>query len=207
MQEPLVDGGVIRKSWIGEAASYRNHLLRLNRGSREGRFGSAVSDEFIENYATTTFGLDAVVHGFFADGVLRGAAELRPLGRAFARQAEAALSIEADWQSHGVGAALLAAPSWPPATAASRRCTWPASPATAGCRNWRGSSRPSSRRLRRRGRRGHRGAADPAVGAAGTRGRPLRLCHRRPRRPVEALEPAIAAGPAALTDWRGLALS
>jgi GNAT superfamily N-acetyltransferase len=51
--------------------------------------------------------LGAVVHGFFADGVLRGAAELRPLGRAFARQAEAALSIEADWQSHGVGSALL----------------------------------------------------------------------------------------------------
>ena len=38
---------------------------------------------------------------------MRGAAELRPLGRAFAREAEAALSIEADWQSHGVGAALL----------------------------------------------------------------------------------------------------
>ena len=48
-----------------------------------------------------------MVHGFFADGVLRGAAELRPLGRAFAREAEAALSIEADWQSHGVGSALL----------------------------------------------------------------------------------------------------
>ena len=71
------------------------------------RFGGGVSDEFTENYAATTFGLGAVVHGFFADGVLRGAAELRPLGRAFAREAEAALSIEADWQSHGVGSALL----------------------------------------------------------------------------------------------------
>lgn len=107
MHEPLADGGVIRKLWIGEAARYRDHLLRLNRDGRDGRFGGRVSDEFIENYATTTFGLGAVVHGFFADGVLRGAAELRPLGRAFARQAEAALSIEANWQSHGVGAALL----------------------------------------------------------------------------------------------------
>jgi GNAT superfamily N-acetyltransferase len=107
MPEPLADGGVIRKLWIGEATRYRDHLLRLDEGSRHSRFGGGVSDEFIENYVSTTFGLGSVVHGFFADGVLRGAAELRPLGRAFAREAEAALSIEADWQSHGVGSALL----------------------------------------------------------------------------------------------------
>ncbi len=66
-----------------------------------------MSDEFIRNYVDTTFGLTAAVHGFFADGVLRGAAELRPLGPAFTREAEAALSIEAPWQSHGIGSALL----------------------------------------------------------------------------------------------------
>jgi len=49
----------------------------------------------------------SLVHGFFVDGVLRGAAELRPLGPAFAREAEAAISIETAWQSHGVGSALL----------------------------------------------------------------------------------------------------
>jgi GNAT superfamily N-acetyltransferase len=87
MQEPLADGGVIRKLWIGEAARYRDHLLRLDQDSRHSRFGGGVSDEFIRNYV--------------------GAAELRPLGRAFAQEAEAALSIEADWQSHGVGSALL----------------------------------------------------------------------------------------------------
>src|SRR3954462_626307 len=107
MQESLADGGVIRKLWIGEAASYREHLLRLPPESRHSRFGGGVSDEFIRNYVGTTFGLGSVVHGFFAEGTLRGAAELRPLGRAFAREAEAALSIEADWQSHGVGSALL----------------------------------------------------------------------------------------------------
>jgi GNAT superfamily N-acetyltransferase len=107
MQEPLADGGVIRKLWIGEAARYRNHLLRLDDNSRHSRFGGGVSDQFIRDYVKTTFGLGSVVHCFFADGVLRGAAELRPLGRAFAREAEAALSIEADWQSHGVGSALL----------------------------------------------------------------------------------------------------
>ena len=107
MQDPLADDGMIRKVWIGEAARYRDHLLRLDRDSRHSRFGGAMSDDFIRNYVHTTFGLRSVVHGFFADGVLRGAAELRPLGPGFAREAEAALSIEADWQSHGIGSALL----------------------------------------------------------------------------------------------------
>jgi GNAT superfamily N-acetyltransferase len=107
MQDPLADGGVIRKLWIGEADRYRDHLLRLDAESRHSRFGGGVAEEFIRSYVGTTFGLSAVVHGFFVDGVLRGAAELRPLGPAFAREAEAALSIESDWQSHGVGSVLL----------------------------------------------------------------------------------------------------
>jgi GNAT superfamily N-acetyltransferase len=93
--------------WIGEADRYRDHLLRLDTESRHSRFGGGVSDEFIERYVRTTFPLNAAVHGFFADGELRGAAELRPLGPGFAQEAEAAFSIETPWQSHGVGSALL----------------------------------------------------------------------------------------------------
>ena len=48
-----------------------------------------------------------VLHGFLVDGILRGVAELRPLGAPLSRQAEAAFSIERPWQSHGVGSALL----------------------------------------------------------------------------------------------------
>jgi len=107
MQDLLAGTGIIRKLWLGETDRYRDHLLRLDADSRHSRFGGGVSDEFIRNYVSTTFGLSAVVHGFFVDGVLRGAAELRPLGPAFVREAEAALSIEGDWQSHGVGSALL----------------------------------------------------------------------------------------------------
>jgi len=107
MQDSLADGGVIRKLWIGEAEIYRDHLLRLDPDSRYARFGGAVADEFVHDYVTTTLGLDAVVHGFFAAGVLRGAAELRPLGPVFGREAEAAFSIEATWQSHGIGSTLL----------------------------------------------------------------------------------------------------
>jgi GNAT superfamily N-acetyltransferase len=48
-----------------------------------------------------------VVHGFFVDGALRGAAELRRIGTPLSREAEAAFSIEQAWQSHGVGTVLL----------------------------------------------------------------------------------------------------
>ena len=107
MQDPLTDGSVIRKLWIAEADQYRDHLLRLDAESRQSRFGCGVADSFIRGYVTTTFALNAAVHGFWADGVLRGAAELRPLGPAFDREAEAAFSIEAPWQSLGVGSSLL----------------------------------------------------------------------------------------------------
>ena len=107
MQDLLPAGGVIRKLWITEAGKYRDHLLRLDRDSRHSRFGGAVADDFIRGYVDTMFGLKAIVHGFFVDGVLRGAAELRPLGPGFVREAEAALSIETPWQSHGVGSVLL----------------------------------------------------------------------------------------------------
>lgn len=106
MQDPLPEGGTIRKLWIGEAEIYRDHLLRLDRESRRNRFAGAVSDDFIRNYFNVSSGLDAVIHGFFIAGTLRGAAELRPLGT-FAKEAEAAFSIEQPWQSHGVGTMLL----------------------------------------------------------------------------------------------------
>jgi GNAT superfamily N-acetyltransferase len=108
MQEVLPEGAVIRKLWIGETDTYREHLLRLDPPSRRNRFGGGVSDSFIRNYADLSVALDAVVHGCFIGGVLRGAAELRPLGLRLPGQAEAALSVEKPWQSHGVGSALLA---------------------------------------------------------------------------------------------------
>src|SRR5215471_8815441 len=105
MHEHLIDGGTVRKLWIGEAELFREHLLRLDPESRRNRFGGAVSDEFIASYAQSSRLADAVIHGFFVDGTLRGAAELRPL--AAVNEAEAAFSIERPWQSHGVGTALL----------------------------------------------------------------------------------------------------
>lgn len=107
MHEALPDGGTIRKLWMSETDAYRDHLLRLDRESRHRRFSGGVSDEFIARHAATSDELGVIVHGFFIDGILRGAAELRSHGSMFAREGEAAFSIEQPWQSHGVGTMLL----------------------------------------------------------------------------------------------------
>jgi GNAT superfamily N-acetyltransferase len=108
MDELLADGGAIRKLWLGEAQDYRDHLLRLDAESRRNRFGLALADELVEAYVASPTWRGAVLHGFLVDGVLRGVAELKPFGAAFSTEAEAALSVEKPWQSHGVGSALLA---------------------------------------------------------------------------------------------------
>lgn len=104
---PLPDGGAIRKLWVGERDAYRDHLLRLDQESRYRRFSGATSDAFIARHAATAFEPGAVLHGFYVDGTLRGTAELRRLGPIFAREGEAAFSVEQPWQSQGVGSVLL----------------------------------------------------------------------------------------------------
>lgn len=99
--------GTIRKLWVGEGALLREHLLRLDPESRRSRFGSPVNRFFIEQYASRAVSPESVVHGFFVDGTLRGAAELRRYGKPFPREAEAAFSIEREWQGRGVGSELL----------------------------------------------------------------------------------------------------
>src|ERR1700750_773918 len=100
--EPLPDGGLVRKLWISEIAAFRDHLLRLDSDSRRRRFSGTVSDDVIAAHAATADELGTVVHGFFVEGVLRGAAALRHINGLFSREAEVAFSIEQDWQSHGV---------------------------------------------------------------------------------------------------------
>ena len=106
MLELLPPGGAVRKLWIGEADAYRDHLLRLDPESRRRRFSGAIGDDFIAQHARSIGAFGVVAYGFFLDGVLRGAAELRP-GAPFGHEAEAAFSIEQPWQSLGVGSVLL----------------------------------------------------------------------------------------------------
>jgi GNAT superfamily N-acetyltransferase len=106
MHDSLPLGGCVRKLWPAEADAYRDHLLRLDPESRMRRFSGAVSDDTLVRHAATINELGVVVYGFFLEGVLRGAAELRPEGP-LANTAEAAFSIERGWQNVGIGTILL----------------------------------------------------------------------------------------------------
>jgi GNAT superfamily N-acetyltransferase len=82
-------------------------LLRLDRDSRRLRFAHAVSDTFIEDYASRMSEYGSLVYGYLLDGQVRGAAELRRLGDTWGEEAEAAFSVEKPFQDRGVGSDLM----------------------------------------------------------------------------------------------------
>jgi GNAT superfamily N-acetyltransferase len=99
----------IRKLWPTDLQEFKAHLLRLDAASRDSRFAMAVSDGFLERYAETSFAPSAmtqglVMFGHFSGDAMRGAAELRPIGR---REAEAAFSVEPLCRGRGIGTALF----------------------------------------------------------------------------------------------------
>jgi len=98
--------GHIRKLWPTDKAIFCDHLLRLDFDTRRNRFAMAATDDFIERYAATCFDMDSIIHGYFVAGTLRGVGEVRLLD-ATSKQAEAAFSVEADWQGAGAGTELM----------------------------------------------------------------------------------------------------
>lgn len=107
MSESHIWGGTIRKLWFTETEKFRDHLLRLDADSRRMRFGMVVDDEFIKNYADHAMQLESVVFGFFVGGEMHAAAELRLIGDGWSSEAEAAFSVERQYQDSGVGTELL----------------------------------------------------------------------------------------------------
>ena len=107
MSDPKNFGGSIRKLWPQETDKFRDHLLRLDKDSRRMRFAHGVSDTFIEDYASRMCDLGSIVYGYFADGEVRAAAELRKLGDTWGQEAEAAFSVERAYQEKGVGTELM----------------------------------------------------------------------------------------------------
>jgi RimJ/RimL family protein N-acetyltransferase len=101
------DAGSIRRLWPTETEKLRDHLLRLDKESRRMRFAHSVSDAFIEAYAGRMSELGSLVFGHIVEGKVRGAAELRRLGDAWGDEAEAAFSVERDFQDNGVGTELM----------------------------------------------------------------------------------------------------
>lgn len=96
-----------RKLWAADTAALKAHLLRLDQESRRMRFGTPVTDYFIEQYAENALGNHSIAHGYFVDGVLRGVAELRGFRGVAGGEAEAAFSVENDFQNKGIGTELF----------------------------------------------------------------------------------------------------
>jgi GNAT superfamily N-acetyltransferase len=100
-------GPAIRRLWPGDIEAFREHLLRLDEESRAMRFGAAVSDDFVTQYAASIARFDGVVFGAFVAGRLIGVGELRLLYEDSGAEAEAAFSVERLYQDHGIGDALF----------------------------------------------------------------------------------------------------
>ncbi|MCB4771705.1 GNAT family N-acetyltransferase [Ancylobacter sp. Lp-2] len=101
--------GVIRKIVPAERQMFLDHLLRLDPLSRFMRFGGVVSDAALTRHAARAVEGDKLLVGFFHEGELRAVAELHPLPKKPGKPvaAEAAFSVERDWQGKGVGSALM----------------------------------------------------------------------------------------------------
>jgi GNAT superfamily N-acetyltransferase len=93
--------------WSQESDKFRDHLLRLDRESRRMRFGMAVSDAFIIDYALRIGEMKCLVYGFFVDGQMRAAAEMRQIGESWSTDAEGAFSVEPEYQNRGIGTEML----------------------------------------------------------------------------------------------------
>lgn len=99
--------GTTRKLYVTEYHRYRDHLLRLDPDTRRMRFGMHVDERFIAGYAHRLHDMRSVVYAHIIAGEVRAAAELRPLGFQVQGEAEAAFSVENDWQDSGIGTELL----------------------------------------------------------------------------------------------------
>lgn len=110
MPDVSIHNGLLRRLYSVDQPAYVAHLLRLDTETRHDRFGMAVSDDWLANYATGCFGPRDLVYGFFTGGEIRAAGELRQLVKnplAMTREAEAAFSVEHDWRRHGLGTLLM----------------------------------------------------------------------------------------------------
>ncbi|WP_083660274.1 GNAT family N-acetyltransferase [Acuticoccus yangtzensis] len=98
---------VVRRLRRSETRLVAEHLLRLDEESRRRRFCRPVNDAYLRAYAMGEKDRSGHIEGVFVNGVLRGIAELRPLGGDYRGHAEAAFSVEYEFQRRGLGARLF----------------------------------------------------------------------------------------------------
>jgi GNAT superfamily N-acetyltransferase len=104
---PLARGYVRTLSQQEELPLLRDHLLRLDPGSRHDRFNGFMDDSFIERYAEKCADDGTVIIAYFEGGVVRGAAELHPPDQSPDALPEIAFSVEASVRRQGVGSILF----------------------------------------------------------------------------------------------------
>jgi GNAT superfamily N-acetyltransferase len=104
---PMPAKGSVRTLRRQELSLLRDHLLRLDRESRQDRFHGFIDDAFIERYAAKCAGDGTVIIAYIEGGVIRGAAELHPPDQSEDSVPEIAFSVEARVRRKGVGSILF----------------------------------------------------------------------------------------------------
>ena len=99
--------GTYRQLLSTESNRYQEHLLRLDSDSRYARFSAVTSDDTIRRYCNSIDWRSTKIIGFFKDGMLRGAAEIRYDQRPMPDAAELAFSVEKECQNSRVGTNLM----------------------------------------------------------------------------------------------------
>lgn len=111
MDDVLHHTHVVRRLYRPDLPLFRDHLLRLDSETRRDRFGLQVSDDYLVNYAELCFKPGAITYGYFEDGMIRGAGELRifpsPQSGGAHMDGEAAFSVEHEWRRRGIGTDLM----------------------------------------------------------------------------------------------------
>lgn len=99
--------GIFVRLTAAEAPLLADHLLRLDPADRRLRFMGSVGEAAIHRHCDGLDWLRAYVLGIFVDGILRGVAELVPLGEDSERRFELAITVEFAFQGLGLGTRLL----------------------------------------------------------------------------------------------------
>jgi GNAT superfamily N-acetyltransferase len=99
--------GNFRKLLPTESLLFRDHLLRLDPDSRRLRFANSVPDDYIAGYAMKAADAGSLVYGYFEDGHLRAAGELKRASAFWGKTAEAAFSVESGYTNHGLASELM----------------------------------------------------------------------------------------------------
>ena len=171
----------IRRLWQADRDAVLDYFLRLDPETRASRFMGNVSEAGVRAYAARALIAEGVMYGAFADGVIRGLGELRPMGPSVSRytlgpHAEAAFAVERPFRRRGTRRGPVRPDR--PRRAPSRRDR-PARPLPVGQRTDAAAGRPSRGRAPACGRRGgwRRASRAPDTVLAVVRGdrRSLRL--------------------------------